>query len=420
MGNLCDPPTKQSYNTNASQKLAEQLGIDDRTLVRLEKVFRAIDFDGSGEVDVSEFLQFFELQRTRFSKRVFSVMDADGSGEMDFTEFLLAVWNYCTFNKYALIRFAFELYDEDQSGAIDVDEMTLMLKDVYGKKALTSSKQASHVLDKIKVLGGGLTNSVDIEVPYPIFLDFCNKHPALLFPAFHLQLTLQTKIIGRRFWEGLEKKRDRIARNIAKNGPEPDQNPNDVNFRDVMKFLAEMNESDREDALNAAMDEAVGGIDDLFSKREKDEAQAQAQREINRLKTMAQSDDFIRGGGSRSKNQRSGGGVQRHGRSSLKRSNTTGSARSSRRGSGGSAYRVESSSSSNSNKTSASISKEDLGGSLMQGGKSWKCRTCKRTNYPKHMRCQTCRKPRVKQVLNGPPLGRRQQKKEIDWASSGL
>ena len=40
------------------------------------------------EVDVSEFLQFFELQRTRFSKRVFSVMDADGSGEMDFSKSL--------------------------------------------------------------------------------------------------------------------------------------------------------------------------------------------------------------------------------------------------------------------------------------------------------------------------------------------
>jgi len=95
-----------------------------------------------------------------------------------------------------LIRFAFELYDEDQSGAIDVDEMTLMLKDVYGKKALTNNKHACHVLEKIKVLGGGLTNATTIEVSYPIFLDFCNKHPALLFPAFHLQLTLQVSLIG--------------------------------------------------------------------------------------------------------------------------------------------------------------------------------------------------------------------------------
>jgi Ca2+-binding EF-hand superfamily protein len=81
MGNLCDRKASGNYNNSSSAKLAEQLGIDNRTLNRLEAVFQEIDFDGSGEVDVSEFLTFFSLERTRFSKRVFSVMDADGSGE---------------------------------------------------------------------------------------------------------------------------------------------------------------------------------------------------------------------------------------------------------------------------------------------------------------------------------------------------
>ena len=112
MGQLCGASASGQYQSGSSAQLAAQLGISNSTLSKLEKVFSAIDFDGSGEVDVGEFLAFFELKRTKFSKRVFSVMDADGSGEMDFTEFLLAVWNYCTFNKYALVRFAFQLYDE--------------------------------------------------------------------------------------------------------------------------------------------------------------------------------------------------------------------------------------------------------------------------------------------------------------------
>ena len=326
MGNLCEQPNRGQYNNNSSARLAEQLGIDDKTLDKLEKVFQAIDFDGSGEVDVSEFLQFFELQRTRFSKRVFSVMDADGSGEMDFTEFLLAVWNYCTFNKYALIRFAFELYDEDQSGMIDVEEMTLMLTDVYGKRALTSSKQANHVLAKIKVLGGGLTSN-QVEVSYPVFLDFCNKHPALLFPAFHLQLTLQTKIIGRRFWEGLERKRDKIQKKAAKSGGGSGgsesggvNDPSEVNFRDVMKFLAEMNEDDREAALEEALVSAVDSMDETFHA----EAHAQAQREIGRLRTMAQTDAVMGGGPSTSGS--GGSGSRRN--SKIRRSNTVGSASS--------------------------------------------------------------------------------------------
>jgi hypothetical protein len=306
------------------------------------------------------------------------------------------------------------LYDEDCSGAIDVEEMTLMLKDVYGKRALSNNKSALHVLNKIKVLGGGLTSN-DVEVSYPVFLDFCNKHPALLFPAFHLQLTLQTKIIGRRFWEGLERKRDKVQRKAAKQGDQPDKNPDEVNFRDVMKFLADLNEDDREDALNAAMEEAVDAIDDTF----KVEASAQAQREISRLKTMAQT-EAVRGGG-----RSSGSSGRRSGRGHLKRSNTTGSSSLAARGGpsrsrkSGSAYSVKKSSSSDAGSTNTP---SDLGGSLMSGGKSWKCRTCKRTNYPKHSRCQTCRKPRSQGVGRGGSGGGpgKRQQKEIDWASSGL
>ena len=311
---------------------------------------------------------------------------------MDFTEFLLAVWNYCTFNKYSLIRFAFELYDEDQSGSIDIDEMTLMLKDVYGKKALRTSKQALHVLSKIKVLGGGLTNAAVIEISYPLFLDFCNKHPALLFPAFHLQLTLQTRIIGRRFWESLEKKKHKIMREAANSsGDAVNSTDDEVNFRDVMKFLSELNDDDREEALNKAMETAVDEIEDSFQQ----DAKMQAQREISRLKTMAQTE------------------ASRHGRNSrgkLRRSSTTGSHRNSSSRGSNSVYSVDS-----------ETQRSGLGGSLMKGGKSWKCKQCGRTNYPKHRRCQTCRKPLGSARSSGGDSGpSRRSKDPIDWASSGL
>jgi hypothetical protein len=48
MGGVCGSKPDGQYNNSSSQKLAQQLGIDDRTLTRLERVFQAIDFDGSG------------------------------------------------------------------------------------------------------------------------------------------------------------------------------------------------------------------------------------------------------------------------------------------------------------------------------------------------------------------------------------
>ena len=64
--------------------------------------FRKIDDDCSGSVDILEFLMYFDVERTRFTKRVFGIFDLDGSGKMDFKEFVFSLWNYCTLDKDTL------------------------------------------------------------------------------------------------------------------------------------------------------------------------------------------------------------------------------------------------------------------------------------------------------------------------------
>ena len=66
--------------------------------------------------------------------RAFSLFDEDKSGELDFREFVISLWNYCTFDKNDLVKFAFDLYDMDQSGIID--------EDVSSEKKATSSQSA--------------------------------------------------------------------------------------------------------------------------------------------------------------------------------------------------------------------------------------------------------------------------------------
>ena len=68
-------------------------------------------------------------------------MDADASGELSFVEFVVALWNYCTFTKASLLRFAFELFDADDSGFIDLDEMKLLLRECYGKHKYKKTQQ---------------------------------------------------------------------------------------------------------------------------------------------------------------------------------------------------------------------------------------------------------------------------------------
>jgi Ca2+-binding EF-hand superfamily protein len=44
------------------------------------------------------------------------------------------IGNYCTLGKLSLILFAFDIYDKDHSGYIDLKEAQSMVKDVYGTK----------------------------------------------------------------------------------------------------------------------------------------------------------------------------------------------------------------------------------------------------------------------------------------------
>lgn len=103
-------------------------------LLKFFRIFRRIDVDSTGTIEVEELLNFLDLEYTSFNKRAFSVFDANGSGKVDFREFVLSVWNYCTLTKATLDIFAFDLYDADASGELSLMEVEKMVADLYGKK----------------------------------------------------------------------------------------------------------------------------------------------------------------------------------------------------------------------------------------------------------------------------------------------
>ncbi len=69
---------------------------------RLYDLFRKIDMDRSGSIDIVEMLTFLDIENTSFNHRVFSVFDMNKSGRVDFREFVLSLWNYCTLGNATL------------------------------------------------------------------------------------------------------------------------------------------------------------------------------------------------------------------------------------------------------------------------------------------------------------------------------
>ena len=216
MGGCILKATNQASVKAANQSresMFTALNISESTIGKLRKVFDKIDVDRSGEVDFTEFRRYFEFEKSKFAKRAFAVMDEDNSGEIDFGEFVLCVWNFCTFDKSALMRFAFELYDQDGSGAIDASELKQMLKELYGKRWERNNK-AQNVYKKIKLMFDN--GSGACEISFSDFRTFCLKFPAMLFPAFNMQLSFQNSILGKSFWAKESKKRRDLEAHVAK------------------------------------------------------------------------------------------------------------------------------------------------------------------------------------------------------------
>lgn len=102
--------------------------------------------------------------------------------------------------------FAFDLYDNDNSGDIDILEVELLLREVYGRE-FQGNAQAQHIMARIR--GGDLGSHRNIDVDR--FREFCRTHPAVLYPAFVLQTKMQERILGQKFWSTCSRTRVQLS-----------------------------------------------------------------------------------------------------------------------------------------------------------------------------------------------------------------
>lgn len=98
----CGGPSVESKVPQSWLDLFAAMRLTKSEVQQMYNIFRKVDLDGSGSVDIVELLTLFDIERTRFTEQVFTVFDSDGSGKVDFKEFVLAVWNYCTIGKASL------------------------------------------------------------------------------------------------------------------------------------------------------------------------------------------------------------------------------------------------------------------------------------------------------------------------------
>lgn len=107
---------------------ADALRLTQRHLKKLREKFDAIDVDGSGNIDVDEFFEACQENKSPITDRLFEQIDLDGSGTIEFDEYVRILATYCMYTKDEILRFCFETFDKDGSNGIDEKEFMELCK----------------------------------------------------------------------------------------------------------------------------------------------------------------------------------------------------------------------------------------------------------------------------------------------------
>jgi len=85
--------------------------------------------------------------------------DTDGSGTINYTEFIAATMDTSLYNREENLRTAFQMFDTDNSGKIDINEVTQLL----GGEQFKESVDMDQVTNMIKEVDDNGDGEIDFE-----------------------------------------------------------------------------------------------------------------------------------------------------------------------------------------------------------------------------------------------------------------
>ena len=131
---------------------------------RLQQVFAQLDLNKDGHLQYDEVLkgytEYYSKENAKETvDRIFELVDADHSQEIDFSEFVTATANRELLLKPEKLRQAFDYFDKDKSGSIDMDE----IKQILGGGQNLSDKVWKQVVQEVDADGNGEIDYQEFE-----------------------------------------------------------------------------------------------------------------------------------------------------------------------------------------------------------------------------------------------------------------
>ena len=183
---------KKQKAKNKLKAMVEFLAMSEADVMNLMASYKEMDEDDSGEVSLTEFFDYIDVDRSVFGDNMFKFLDEDNDGQLDFPELVNAVGTYCMFGVKEWLLFAFGMFDPHGNGYILEPELRELLVTIHGDNPLHTGG-VDRVMDVFDRNGDG-------KVEWDEFESVNRRYASMFMPIFTIQKQMQKNFLGQRFW----------------------------------------------------------------------------------------------------------------------------------------------------------------------------------------------------------------------------
>jgi len=164
LSNLRVNVNESNFQRFVLRVMAEQMPQDSKTTETVEQAFRCLDQNGDGVLSTDELTKgmakYLDL-RTEDLALLFKEIDRDNSGTLNVSEFISATMDNKRTTSIPLLWQAFNAFDKDHSGGIALDEIDRLVKELEG--ALLSKEQVNELSQEIRTELEMVTSTGEID-----------------------------------------------------------------------------------------------------------------------------------------------------------------------------------------------------------------------------------------------------------------
>lgn len=197
--------------TKRAELLCESVMLRYNQVAHLKKLFDSEDAFHSGEITQEEFFSLIGEEKRKLSQGIFAYVGLPSDiKRLKFDDFVLCVVTFSTLSRPELLHYAFTLFDQDASGAMDERELMAFCGDLKNKGFFFEKNVQ---IAQKKLVDGGTKHGRQLHDGLVDYQDIANgstQFPVAFYPILQFQRNIRASTLGEEFWIKVEERKQRV------------------------------------------------------------------------------------------------------------------------------------------------------------------------------------------------------------------